>query len=142
MGMVGAVAALALGPMIDRVGARRMLLLTITLVASHAFLIASTQHLWQDSTYILVMLSIWILLLPVTMVCVFALAMTICSKGFAATQFAIYMSIANLGASAGSKAFGLVAEQASYVQNYMVLGLFVVAMLFSTLFHRDVAIEE
>ena len=142
MGMVGAVAALALGPMIDRVGARRMLLLTVTLVASHAFLIAGTQHLWQDNTYMLVMLSVWILMLPVTMVCVFALAMTICQKGFAATQFAIYMSIANLGASAGSKAFGLVAERASFVQNYVVLGLFVVGMLFSTLFHQDVTEQE
>ena len=81
-------------------------------------------------------------MLPVTMACVFALAMTICSKGFAATQFAIYMSIANLGASAGSKAFGLVVERASYVQNYVVLGLFVVAMLFFTLGHQDVTLQE
>lgn len=142
MGMVGAMTALVLGPMIDRVGARRMLMLTITLVASHAFLIAGTQHLWQDNTYMLVMLSIWILLIPATMVCVFALAMTICSKGIAATQFAIYMSIMNLGASAGSKAFGLIAERMGYVQNYIVLGLFVVAMLFSTLFHKDVNGQE
>jgi PAT family beta-lactamase induction signal transducer AmpG len=76
------------------------------------------------------------------MVCVFALAMAICSKGIAATQFAIYMSIMNLGASAGPKAFGLVSERTSYVQNYVVLGLFVVAMLFSILFHRDATAQE
>jgi PAT family beta-lactamase induction signal transducer AmpG len=76
------------------------------------------------------------------MVCVFALAMAICSKGIAATQFAIYMSIMNLGASAGSKAFGLVSERTSYVQNYIVLGLFVVAMLFSILLHRDATVQD
>lgn len=77
--LVGAVVALALGPMIDRFGAQKMLLLTIAVVAVHAFLIAS----------------------------------------------------------AGSKAYGLVAEQAGYVENYTILGVFVLAMLFATFFHRD-----
>jgi PAT family beta-lactamase induction signal transducer AmpG len=90
MGLLGAVVALALGPMIDRFGAKRMLLLTVSLVGVHAFLIAQTQHLWQDSTYVRVMLSIWILMLPVVMVCVIALAMTICESRMSATQFAVY----------------------------------------------------
>jgi hypothetical protein len=46
----------------------------------------------------------------VTMVCMIALAMTICSGATSATQFAIYMSLANLGASAGSKTYGVIAE--------------------------------
>ena len=141
MGLVGAVVALALGPMIDRFGAQKMLLLTIAVVAVHAFLIAGTQQLWTDSTYMLVMLSVWVVMLPITSVCVFALAMAICSKNVSATQFAIYMSVANLGASAGSKAYGVVAEQASYVENYTIFGVFVLAMLFATFFHRDPTIS-
>jgi len=43
--------------------------------------------------------------------------MTISTQGYAATQFAIYISIANPGASARSKAFGLVAERATFVQD-------------------------
>ena len=43
MGLAGAGVALAFGPMIDRFGAKRMLFLTVSLVALHAFLLAETQ---------------------------------------------------------------------------------------------------
>jgi MFS family permease len=136
MGLVGAGLALAAGPLIDRFGAKRMLVLTISLVAIHAFLVAQTQHLWQDTTYVRVMLSIWVTMDPVIMVCVIALAMAICSRENSATQFAIYMSSANLGASLGAKAYGLVAEQSTYVENYTLLGVFILVMLFTVVFHR------
>lgn len=136
MGLVGAVAALALGPMIDRFGAKRMLILTTALVGAHAFLLAQTQFMWQDTTYIRVMLSVWVLMSPVVMVCIIALAMTICSSGNSATQFAIYMSVANLGHAAGSKLFGLVSEQSDYVEIYMLLGVLIVVLIFIMMFHR------
>jgi len=139
MGLAGAAAALALGPMIDRFGAKRMLVLTVSLVALHAFLLAETQYLWENATYVKVMLAAWVLLGPVTMVCMIALAMTICTSTTSATQFAIYMSLANLGASAGSKTYGVIAEQTSYVEAYLLLGAITVAMIAIVLFHRHSA---
>ena len=136
MGLVGAAIALSLGPVIDRFGAKRILLLTITLVGIHAVLIAQTQNMWQDTTYVRVMLSIWILMLPVVMVCIIALAMAICSSSNSATQFAIYMSVANLGHSAGSKLYGTVAGQSSYVETYMMLSVLAVILIFVLFFHR------
>ncbi len=136
MGLGGAATALALGPMIDRFGAKRMLILTISLVAVHAFLLAQTQYLWENATYVKVMLAVWVLLGPVTMVCMIALAMTICSSATSATQFAIYMSLANLGSSAGSKTYGVLAEQTSYVEAYLLLGAITVAMIAIIFFHR------
>jgi len=136
MGLVGAVVALLLGPVIDRVGAKRVLAMTIALVGMHAMLIAQTQSLWQDTLYIRVMLSIWVLMTPVVMVCVIALAMAICTSSHSATQFAIYMSIANLGVSAGSKVYGMVAEGSSYVQNYMMLAALVAVAMIILYFHR------
>jgi PAT family beta-lactamase induction signal transducer AmpG len=136
MGLIGALIALAFGPAIDRFGAKRTLLLTALLVGVHAFLLAQTQHLWQDTMYVRVMLSIWIMMLPVTMVCVIALAMAVCSSSASATQFAIYMSLANLGYSAGAKVYGMVAEQSTYVENYTLLAVFVAGMLFVLVFHR------
>jgi PAT family beta-lactamase induction signal transducer AmpG len=136
MGLAGAAAALVLGPMIDRFGAKKMLVLTISLVALHAFLLAETQYLWENTTYVRVMLAAWVLLGPVTMVCMIALAMTICSGTTSATQFAIYMSLANLGASAGSKTYGLIAEQTSYVEAYLLLGAVTAAMIAIIFFHR------
>lgn len=128
MGLTGAFAALALGPLIDRFGAKTMLLLTIGVVCAHAFLLAGTQQLWTNSTYVLFMLSAYVLMQPVTMVCVIALAMSICSTRISATQFAVYMSMANLGSSAGSKIFGSFSEYTSFVQNYALLGAIAVTM--------------
>jgi PAT family beta-lactamase induction signal transducer AmpG len=136
MGLAGAAAALVLGPMIDRFGAKKMLVLTISLVAVHAFLLAETQYLWENTTYVRAMLAAWVLLGPVTMVCMIALAMTICSGTTSATQFAIYMSLANLGSSAGSKTYGLIAEQTSYVEAYLLLGAVTAAMIAIIFFHR------
>ena len=136
MGLVGATTALVLGPMIDRFGAKRMLVLTISLVAAHAFLLAETQYLWENTLYVKIMLAAWVILGPVTMVCMIALAMTICSSATSATQFAIYMSLANLGASAGSKTYGLIAENTSYVEAYLLLGAVTVALVAIILFHR------
>ncbi len=139
MGLTGAVLSLVFGPLIDRFGSKRMMLLTVSLVAVHAFMIAQTQHLWQDSTYVRVMLSAWILMLPIVMVCVIALAMAVCSQAVSATQFAIYMSVSNFGYSAGSKIYGMFAEGSNFAESYMVLGAFVITLIAVLLFYRDKA---
>jgi Zn-finger nucleic acid-binding protein len=142
MGLIGAFLALGLGPLIDRFGAKRMLLFTVSLVGAHAFLLAQTQHLWQDTTYVRVMLSIWVMLNPVVMVCVIALAMAICSREISATQFAIYMSVANLGSSAGSKVYGMVADGSNYVETYLLISLFAAVMIVVLFFHRHESSQE
>ena len=136
MGLIGAGLTLAFGPMIDRFGSKRMLIFTISMVGIHAFLLAQTQFMWTDTTYVKVMLSIWVMMLPVVMVCVIALGMAVCSSSCSATQFAIYMSVANLGHSAGSKIFGMVSEQTTYTQSYTLLAVLVAAMVVVLLFHR------
>ena len=75
------------------------------------------------------MLSIWVMMMPVVMVSSLALAMAICKSVNSATQFAIYMSVANFGHSAGSKLYGMVAEKSSYGQSYTMLSALVVAMV-------------
>jgi PAT family beta-lactamase induction signal transducer AmpG len=80
MGLIGAVLALAIGPAIDRMGAKRMLVLAIVLLGIHAFLIAQTQDLWQNTLYVRLMLSIWVMMMPVVMVSSLALAMAICKS--------------------------------------------------------------
>ena len=147
MGIAGAVVALALGPLIDRFGAKSLMGLTIFLTGIHAFLLAGSQELWSNSTYVLVMMSAWILLLPVIMVCALALAMSICSHGESATQFAIYMSVSNMGAAAGSMFYGMVAEHTSWAQNYALKGLlvfilFMVILMFRSHGHPEELLEE
>ncbi|HET6592527.1 MAG TPA: MFS transporter [Xanthomonadales bacterium] len=147
MGLAGAVVALGLGPLIDRFGAKAMMGLTIFLTGIHAFTLAGTQEMWTNDTYVLVMMSAWVLLLPVIMVCALALAMSICSAGESATQFAIYMSVSNLGATAGSFIYGAVADVTSWPQNYALKGLLVfmlllVILLFRSHGHPEQLLEE
>ncbi|NIS91450.1 MAG: MFS transporter [Woeseiaceae bacterium] len=142
MGLVGAVLALSIGPAIDRMGAKRMMLLAVSLLCVHAFLIAQTQHLWQNTLYVRLMLSIWVLMLPIVMVSALALAMAICKSVNSATQFAIYMSAANLGHSAGSKIYGLVAEKSTYVQSYTMLSALFIALIIAILLHRHQAHDD
>jgi PAT family beta-lactamase induction signal transducer AmpG len=137
MGLAGAVIALGLGPLIDRFGAKSMMGLTIFLTGLHAFLLAGSQELWENSAYVMFMMSAWILLLPVVMVCALALAMSICSHGESATQFAIYMSVSNLGASIGSMFYGQVAEKTSWAQNYAMMGFLIFILLLAILMFRS-----
>jgi Zn-finger nucleic acid-binding protein len=51
------------------------------------------------------------------------------------------MSLANLGASAGSKTYGVISEQTSYVDAYLLLGGITVAMIAIIFFHRHEADE-
>jgi MFS family permease len=136
MGLAGAGVALLAGPVIDRIGAKRMLLLGSVLVVLHAFMLARTQFLWEDTVYVRAMLSLWILMGPVTMVCVLALAMSLCSSANSATQFAIYMSTANLGAAVGSKTYGVISEGISYPDAYIILGCLCLALIPVLWFHR------
>ena len=135
MGFAGAVVALFLGPVIDRRGAKSVMGLTILLAGVHAFTLASTQEMWTNDTYVLVMISLWILLLPIIMVCVLALAMSICTTGESATQFTIYMSVCNMGATVGSLFYGSVADVTSWGQNYALMGL-IVFLLLAILMYR------
>jgi PAT family beta-lactamase induction signal transducer AmpG len=147
MGLVGAVLALGLGPLIDRHGAKKMLFLTTALLGLHAFLLAFSQELWTNNAFVLGMLAGWIILQPVTMVCSLAIAMSICTHTASATQFAIYMSVANLGAAFGSYFYGQVAEHTNWTQNYALKGLLVflmllVILLFKTHKHPEDLLEE
>jgi PAT family beta-lactamase induction signal transducer AmpG len=129
MGLAGAFIALAFGPFIDRFGSKPMLLLTIALVSFHALLLAATERLWVNNDYVLAMLSLWVLMDPIVMVCVIAIAMSICSPRISATQFSVYMSTANIGVSLGSKLYGMVAEHATYPQSYFVMAMLLILLL-------------
>jgi len=126
---LGAFLALGLGPSIDRFGIKRMSIFTIAVVFIHALILAQTEQFWVNETYVLIMLSIWVLLDPVAMVCVIAIAMSICTKRVSATQFAVYMSAANLGVSLGSKLFGIVSETTDYADSYLLMALLILFVL-------------
>ena len=137
MGLIGAFLALGIGPIIDRFGVKRISILSLGLVGVHATILALTEFLWVNELYVQMMLSLWVLLDPVLMVCMIAIAMSICTRGISATQFAVYMSVANLGGSSGSKLYAVVSEQVDFVQSYLLLaGLLVFTLCILVMFRR------
>ena len=70
------------------------------------------------------------------MVCVLALAMSICTSAESATQFAIYMSVCNIGATIGSVFYGAVSGVTNWSQNYALMGLIVFLLLLAILMYR------
>jgi Zn-finger nucleic acid-binding protein len=114
-----------------------MMILTVSLIGIHALLLAQTQNLWQNTFYVRTMLSIWVMMLPILMVCGLALAMAICKSVNSATQFAIYMSVGNFGDSLGAKIYGTFAEKSTYAQSYTLISAAVVALIMVLLFYRQ-----
>ena len=106
-----------------------MTLATVTLIVAYALLLAQIEHLWLNEDYVLVMLGMWLLLHPMTMVCAIAIGMRICTKCMSATQFAVYISAANLGVSLGSTLFREVSERMEYTDSYLLLSIIVLFLL-------------
>lgn len=121
VGMTGAFVALEIGPVFDRFDVKRISMLAVAAMSTHALLFALTNALWENSTYVRGMLSLWVLLEPVGAVPVTVIAMSICVRAISATQFAVYMAAANLGASSGSTLFALVSDRTDFVQSYLLL---------------------
>jgi PAT family beta-lactamase induction signal transducer AmpG len=64
------------------------------------------------------------------MVAVIAISMSICGQKVAATQFAIYMGVSNLGYVFGSGQLGRLQEMLSYEQLFIMFGVISAASLF------------
>ncbi len=99
---VAAFIGILFGPAIDRFGGKRLFAVGIIGVALTAAAFAMSQPLWGNDAFVAAMLGAHLIASQVVFVAVIALFMTICRQRIAATQFAIYMSLANLSRSAGA----------------------------------------
>jgi PAT family beta-lactamase induction signal transducer AmpG len=112
-GWIGAGAAtlgLIVGPLIDRFGARRLLLCGVLGMAGAALVFASTSQFWVIAAWPIAMLCVAMLFEQVVFVSIIAQCMNITWARVAATQFAIYMALANLSRSVGAGLYSTVAD--------------------------------
>lgn len=132
-GMFSAAAAalgIFFGPLIDRFGARRLLALAMVGAALVSSTFAAATSLWQNTTFVATMLATGLIFLQAFFVSMIALFMGICWSQVAATQFAIYMSLANLSRSAGAAVYAVLAVPlGSSGMLYLMAALFIVAAL-------------
>ncbi len=133
MGIMGATAAAAgigFGPIIDRYGAAKLLSVALLGSAVVAVSFAVATSMWTDATFVVYMLGISQILSQALFIAVIAIFMGICWSKVAATQFAVYMSLANLARSAGAALVAMIAADVSSVQLiYLMAGFFVAAFV-------------
>ena len=118
---ISAIVGIFFGAVVDRYGAKRLLMIGILLNAGTAAAFASAQSLWSSDTFIVTILMISNLASQMVFVAVLAAYMSICWTKVAATQFSVYMSLANLARSVGAWIYGLMAAYITYVQAIWVI---------------------
>ncbi|MCZ6887569.1 MAG: MFS transporter [Gammaproteobacteria bacterium] len=122
IGFVAAFIGALAGPYIDRFGARRFLMFGLIGSAAAHFLVAFTPSLWPNVYYIVSVAFVDRVLSQFIFVAIIAMYMNLCWAKVAATQFAIYMSLANLSRSIGSALFALVANRMTFQSDFVLMG--------------------
>ncbi len=130
-----------LGVFVDRHGARRFLLVGLVLGAACHFAVGLLPALWDSMTFVVQLAWLVYIFQQLVFVAIIALFMTLCWTQVAATQFAIYMSLANLSRTAGVGLFAVVADHLSFAQDFVIMGALlllsaVLLMLFNESAHR------
>lgn len=121
--MIAAFAGLLIGPLIDRFGAKRIAIISMIWVAALWGLFALTPSGWSSVSYILPIVLLVEIGMQAFMISIIAQHMNITWIKIAATQFAVYMAIANLGRSAGSAVFAGLSGVLELQQIFLVMAV-------------------
>lgn len=128
MSISAAVVGVALGSYIDRFGARRFLMGALVVGAASHFVAALLADRSNDPIVFGCVAAVVYIVGQVIFITVIALFMDLCWTKVAATQFAVYMALANVGIVLGGMLFVPFADQLSFGQDFLIMaGLFVVA---------------
>jgi PAT family beta-lactamase induction signal transducer AmpG len=128
-GIIAAVAGVIFGPAIDRVGALRVLKAVIIFRVFSFALMAVTIDFWALGYWFETFLMVNAVATQVVTVAIIALFMRLCAPSVAASQFAIYMALANMTYSMGSGMFAGLSGILSYPAMMALLGLMLGLML-------------
>ncbi|HPH92743.1 MAG TPA: MFS transporter [Ferruginibacter sp.] len=131
------------GLLIDKFGKIRMLNIycftAIVLVSIFVLL----QHYWTNKWFVGCFMILYQLLFVFTSIGIFATAMQCCWKKVSATQFTMYMAIANLGRTAGAKCIGPMKLHFSWQYTLIAFALmFAVAWILIRIIHINKQVEK
>ena len=121
-GFIAAALVVAVGPAIDRFGAKRTLMIGLLASASLHLLVGALPTIWENTTDVLALYCVVTLLEQLIFVSIIALFMNLCASKVSATQFAVYMALANLGRSMGAWLLGAVDDYLGFFQDFLVMG--------------------
>lgn len=104
--VAGFAGALIFGGAAARLGARRMFIVSALLAAAAAGAMLSLQGHWTNPVYFIVAIFMFNAVTVLRSVTAGSLAMRLCTPAIAATQFAVFMAILNLGRTLASASLG------------------------------------
>jgi PAT family beta-lactamase induction signal transducer AmpG len=140
-GLTGAISAflgILIGPVIDRYGAARLLSLSLLGSAATALTFALCVHLWSADSFVVTCLMVSQIFAQGFFVSMIAIFMGICWTRVAATQFAVYMSLANLSRSLGAGVYALLATDVGATGMLLIMaGLLIAGSLLLRMFDAD-----
>lgn len=136
LGIGGALVGAAIGPFIDKLGAYRFLAgAFVTSAACHLLIGLAPEHA-VNPTFIIALASVVQVATQVVFITMIALFMNMCWPKVAATQFAIYMSLANLSRTVGGFGFAAVSDKLSFAQDFIIMGVLLLAAAGSLCFFK------
>ncbi len=113
------------GILIDRFGKKRMLNIYFFLLISITAALAFLKMYWANSWFIGSFMIVYQVLYVFTCIGIFATAMQCCWKKVSASQFTLYMTIANMGRIVGAKMIGPVKSQLSWEYTLFLFALMI-----------------
>jgi MFS transporter, PAT family, beta-lactamase induction signal transducer AmpG len=127
------------GYLIDKFGKKRMMSIIAGLLGFLILVMSIFSGLWHIDYIVIAFILIFYILYVFQTIAVFAAAMNLCWKKISATQFTLYMTISNLGLSAGSALVGPLKNFFTYDQ---MLLFFILTAAGVILFLRFVNFEK
>ena len=109
------------GYLADRFGKKRMMTIYLTAIIVLMVVMASAKAWWPNGAVIAGFMGAYYVLEVFLSIAIFATGMQLCWNRVAATQFTLYMTIANLGRSAGAALLGPMRE--NYSWEYLILAM-------------------
>jgi PAT family beta-lactamase induction signal transducer AmpG len=113
------------GALIDFFGKIRMMTIYLITLILVVIAFTSLRSLWPHEVFIYGFFAGFSILDTFVTIAVFATAMQLCWKRISATQFTLFMAIANLGLAAGARLLGPLTENLSW--EYVILTVVVFA---------------
>jgi PAT family beta-lactamase induction signal transducer AmpG len=110
----GAFSVLLGGFVVELVGRIRVFSILCGLMVLFGLVLATVPSVWESTQLMYAYRVAYQLLETLAVVAMISIALALCAKRIAATQFAIYMAMSNLGFTFGSKVYGEIQEQLSH----------------------------
>lgn len=109
------------GFLVDRYGEKRMLTIYFSAFSLLLLSIGFSQNYWANDTLIFVFYSIFSFLGTFLTISILAGAMKLCWKIVAATQFTLYMAVANVGGALGAGVVGPLKDHFSWANIFLLM---------------------